>query len=129
MLNANVLTTDHRRPAGMSGLAIIATISVVAAVMVLGLRIGPHYMDFQTLDSIMEGLPAAQIHELEKSEIRAMLLKRYKINNIRDLKLREVVSIERKKDTTAITVNYEIREPIIYNIDAVLTFGETYSYR
>lgn len=121
--------TDNRKPEGMSAVSLIAVVALVAGFVVLGLRLGPHYIDFQTLDSIMEGLPAGQIHEMDKGAIRELLTKRYKINNIRDLNLREVVSIERKKDTTNITIDYEIREPLVYNIDAVLSFNETYSYR
>jgi hypothetical protein len=122
-------TTNHRRPEGLSGLALVAVIALVAGVVVFALRLGPHYIDFHTLDSIMEGLPATQVHTMGKQEIRELLRKRYKINNIRDLDLREVVTIERKKGATEIMVNYEIREPLFYNVEALLTFSETYSYQ
>ena len=129
MRRATFVRTDHRRPAGMSGLSLIVVLTLVAGLIVVSLRLGPHYIDWQTLNSIMQDLPSTKIHEMDKREIREMLTKRYKINNIRDLNLREVVSIERKKDTTNITVNYEVREPMFYNVDAMLTFNETYSYR
>jgi hypothetical protein len=122
-------TTNHRRPEGLSGLALVAVIALVAGVVVFALRLGPHYIDFHTLDSIMEGLPATQVHTMGKQEIRELLRKRYKINNIRDLDLREVVTIERKKGATEIMVSYEIREPLFYNVEALLTFSETYSYQ
>ena len=118
-----------RRPKGMSMLGLVFVVMIVASAVTLALRLGPHYIDFRTIDSVMQGLPATQIHQMSKSEIREMLLKRYKINNIRDLNLREVVAIERKKDQTDIVVDYEIREPLVYNVDALLTFSETYSYR
>ena len=113
----------------MSMLGLVFVVMIVASAVTLALRLGPHYIDFRTIDSVMQGLPATQIHQMSKSEIREMLLKRYKINNIRDLNLREVVAIERKKDQTDIVVDYEIREPLVYNVDALLTFSETYSYR
>ena len=116
------------RHAGMSLLSLLSVVVVVGVVVILALRLGPHYIDFRTLDSVMEGLPKTQIHEMSKAQIREMLLKRYKINNIRDLKIRDVVSIERKQDETIITVAYEIREPLVYNIDAVLSFNESYRY-
>ena len=129
MRRASFIRTDHRRPAGVSGMGLIVVLTLVAGLIVVSLRLGPHYIDWQTLNSIMRDLPSTRIHEMDKREIREMLTKRYKINNIRDLNLREVVSIERKKDTTNITVNYEVREPMFYNVDAMLTFNETYSYR
>ena len=81
------------------------------------------------VDSVMDGLAAREIKLLSKSEIREILTRRYKINNIRDLKVEDIVEIERKKDEAVIEVAYEIREPILYNIDVVLSFGQTYSYR
>ena len=125
----NPANNHLRRPKGMSMLGLVFVVMIVASVVTLALRLGPHYIDFRTIDSVMQGLPATQIHQMSKSEIREMLLKRYKINNIRDLNLREVVAIERKKDQTDIVVDYEIREPLVYNVDALLTFSETYSYR
>lgn len=123
------ISLNLQRPHGITVLGLVATILAAASIVTVGLRLGPHYIDFRTIDSVMRGLPSTQIHEMTKSQIREMLTKRYKINNIRDLNLREVVAIERQKEQTTITVDYEIREPLVYNVDALLTFSETYSYR
>ena len=118
-----------RSPAGLSALGLLLLISLVGFFVILLLRLVPHYIDFRKIDSVMDGLAAREIKLLSKSEIREILTRRYKINNIRDLKVEDIVEIERKNDEAVIEVAYEIREPILYNIDVVLSFGQTYSYR
>ncbi len=114
---------------GMSALGLIATIAVVVAFVVLTLRLGPHYIDFRTLQAVMGDLPGAEVHEMDKRAILETLQKRFKINNLRSFRARDVISIDRNKSGTTILINYEIREPLLGNADIVLTFNESYSYR
>jgi hypothetical protein len=125
---------NHRRAMnvrqhGMSVIGMIATMAVVVVLVVLALRLAPHYIDYQTLRVVMDGLPGQEIHEMDKRAIYESLEKRFKINNLRSFKVRDVVSIERDKTATTLLVNYEIREPLLLNADIVLVFDEKYSYR
>lgn len=114
---------------GLSALGMIATVAVVAAVIVLSLRLGPHYIDYYTLRAVMDDLPADQIHGMDKAAIRESLEKRFKINNLRSFSVRDVVTIDKTREETNILVSYEVREPLVYNADVVLVFEQQYSYR
>jgi hypothetical protein len=114
---------------GMSGLGMVSTVAIVIVFVVLTLRLAPHYIDFQTLRAVMDDLPGPQVHEMEKRAILETLEKRFKINNLRSFTARDVVTIDRNKGGTTISVDYEIREPLLFNADIVLVFKETYSYQ
>lgn len=116
------------RQDGVSALGMVAGLAALVAVVVLLLRLGPHYIDFQTLRSVMEGLDGPQVHEMDKRAIFQTLEKRFKINNLRSFRVRDRVSINRDKTGTTVVVAYEIREPLIGNADIVLAFDEKYSY-
>jgi hypothetical protein len=77
----------------------------------------------------MDDLPGPAVHEMEKRAIIETLQKRFKINNLRAFRARDVVSIDRSKNGTILLVSYEIREPLIGNADIVMSFNEQYSYR
>ena len=113
---------------GMSGLGMLVTVAAVIGMVMLALRTIPHYIDFQTIGSIMDDLSAAQVREMEKRTIVETLQKRFKINNVRSMTVKDVLSIERNNAGTTIVVDYEIREPLVGNIEIVLVFNETYSY-
>ena len=126
---------NHRRVAnassqnGMSGVGLIATIAGVVVLVVMTLRLAPHYIDYQTMRTVMRDLSGPEIHKMEKRNIVESLQKRFKINNLRSFKVRDVVSIDRDKTGTSILISYEIREPLLFNADIVLVFNEQYSYR
>jgi hypothetical protein len=104
-------------------------VGLLAAIVVLTFRLAPHYADFRTLDSIMDGLSGTEVHGMEKRAVFDLLAKRFRINNLREFTPREVISIDRNKLDTTVDIYYEIREPIIGNIEVVLVFEENYSYR
>ncbi|MDH3642829.1 MAG: DUF4845 domain-containing protein [Gammaproteobacteria bacterium] len=125
----NRAALNPSRHTGMSAVGLIASIAGVVALVVLTLRLAPHYIDFRTLQAVMNGLPGAQIHEMDKRTVLETLQKRFKINNLRSFQVRDVVTIERGKTDTKILVDYEIRESLLGNADIVLVFSESYSYR
>jgi hypothetical protein len=117
------------KPRGVSTLGMIGLAGLIIAVVVLTLRLGPHYIDFQTLRSVMDGLSGPEVHDMDKRDVYKLLLKRFKINNLREFTPRDVISIDRNKIDTTVDISYEIREPLIGNVEVVLVFKENYSYR
>ena len=104
---------------------------VIAAVFIgsTALRLGPHYLDFQVIQSVVERLPASQVHgEMTRGEIREHFQKQFRVENF-SFKVKDIVKIERTKDETIVDVNYEVREPLFYNIDVVLSFSEQRSFQ
>jgi len=105
------------------------TLLAVAVVITLGLRLGPHYMNQRTIVSVIEGLGAGSIHRMEKRTIRELLKKRFKINTLYDLDPAQIIEIDRTKKHTKLNLSYEVREPMVYNVDAVLTFKDEFEFR
>ena len=113
---------------GASFLGWVLVVAAVAGVAVLGLRLIPHYIDYQTIISVVDALPADRVHSMSKAEIREALKKRFLINNIRDLKVREIIEIDRKRETTFLVLSYEVRENLVFNIDLILSFDRRIEY-
>ena len=117
-----------RKQRGASALGVLIGVSALVATVTLLLKLGPHYIDWQTMKSVIDGLPK-NVHTMSKNDIRESLQKRFRVNSLRDFDLKEIVTIERQKTMTVISVSYERREPIVGNVDAVLTFSERYEYK
>jgi len=117
------------RQTGASAMVMLLGLVALVSVVTLLLKLGPHYIDWQNMQSVMGGLPEKQVHSMGKSEIRDALAKRFRINNLRDFKPRDVVTIDRSKEGTLILIDYERREHLLFNIDVVLSFSEKYQYR
>lgn len=113
---------------GFSVIGGVAAVALIAATVTTALRIGPHYIDFRTIQSIMDSLPADQVHEMNKGAIREVLRKRFRINNIRGFKVQDILTIERSKGSTVVAIDYEVRESLLFNVDIVVMFNDRYEY-
>jgi hypothetical protein len=116
------------RQRGISILGWLVILVGIGAVAMLSLRIVPHYIDYYTIEKIVQALPSDQVHTMSKTALREALLKRFLINNIRDLNVSEVIDIERKREITVLHVHYERREPLVYNASVVLTFDKQFEF-
>lgn len=118
-----------RRERGMTFLGVVALLVGVATVITLLMRLGPHYLDWTTMETILDDLARENVHQMSKADIRGSLAKRFRVNSLRGFDMREVIKIERNKVDTSLIVEYEKREPIVFNIDVVLRFSGQHRYQ
>jgi hypothetical protein len=113
------------------GAGVISVVLIAGALMAgitLTLKLGPHYIDWRTMDSVFEGLHRQPIQDMSPSAIREAVAKGFRVNGLRDFDLRKILTITEGKDGTTLAVAYEQREHIMFNVDVVLTFAGTYKY-
>ena len=113
---------------GLTAIGLLAGLVLLATTFTLILKLGPHYIDWQTMKSVISDLPQNQVHTMAKDEIRESLQKRFRVNSLRDFELKKILSIDRQKGETTLVIEYERREPIVANVDIVLSFSERYQY-
>jgi|GEM_PF-568286 len=114
----------RRHARGMSKWGWLAAVLLLVGVMTAVLRLGPHYIDYRVVQSVLDRLPEKQVHgEMSRAKIREHFSKQFKVEGFR-VPLKEMLVIERTREETIITIDYEIREHLFYNVDAVLKFGE-----
>ena len=109
---------------GVSLLGILFLIAIAAAIVTVGLKLGPDYMQYAIVKSVMD----KSVADPEVAHSRRAVLR--KINN--DLYINEIRSLKRRDFTftpvangTDLTVHYEVREHLFANIDAVVAFSHT----
>jgi translation initiation factor RLI1 len=122
------MMSGPRRQRGMAMIQWMLLVLIVGGTATVAIRTIPHYIDFYTMVSVVEALPKNQVHVMSKQKIRDSLRKRFKINNIRDVDIAKVVGIERKRGATALTLDYEVREHLFYNIDLIMSFSKRFDY-
>jgi Domain of unknown function (DUF4845) len=114
---------------GASFLSWIVIAAMVSAIGLIAARLAPAFVDYRTINTLIEALPADQVHLMSKGEIYDALKKRFLINNIRDLDVTKILTIDRKRDGTSLLLNYEVREPLIYNIAIVVSFDKHFEFQ
>jgi len=115
-----------RRQTGLSMFGILMLLIVLAIFMNLGLTLGPHYVDNRAMQQVVQDLDPS-VKEGSKKKLHAAINKGLKINSVRTIKSEDAVKIEKVKGLTTVTIDYEVRENLIANVDAVLVFNKEYS--
>ena len=114
---------------GISFLSWVLILGLMSVTALLAVRIVPAYIDYRTIVTLIEALPANSVHTMSKGEVREALQKRFLINNIRDLYVNDIVDIQKKRDGTILSLHYEVREHLLYNVYVVVEFNRNFNYQ
>lgn len=121
----------YRLPAKQQGMGKWSWLFVIIVFISAGtvaLKLGPHYVDFEMVKGVIDRLPAEDVPEMKRSEIRDHFARQFRVENFGHT-VKDIVDVKREDDTTIVTVSYEVREHIAYNVDVVLRFSESRSYK
>lgn len=109
---------------GLSYTGWLFAIAVVASIGVMAFRIIPVYLQHATVLTIIETLQTEpDIGRKSRAEIRSILSKRFDMNSVTSVSAQDV-AITKKKDHMFIELNYEVKEPVIHNMEILMTFSD-----
>lgn len=108
---------------GISFIGFIVVLAVVGFFLFLGMRIGPTYLEYFTIRKAVDQV-AAETTTLEPGAIREAMRRRMQIDYSANFKP-EFVRLQREGNEVKLVLSYEVREPLIYNLDFVATFEHT----
>ena len=115
---------SHSTQRGIGMLGLIFIVGLAAFFMTILLKMGPAYLDYWTVRTIMtEVAKQPQMIEGGPRGILDAVGKRMDINNLRDRSVKDDFAIE-KVDNNAynLIVSYEDRRHLFFNVDAVAMF-------
>lgn len=113
----------RRNQSGMTLISFVVVAAVVGFFLFIGMKLFPMYQEFFAVKSAMKGLAnEAGIANEQPAQIKEKFFKRLYISYSNNVKP-EHVKIENKGNGQVMYVNYEVRVPLLYNIDAVGKFS------
>lgn len=117
--------THSPRPA-CQGFGVISTlilIALIAGAATAAFKLGPHYLQFWTVRSVMEDIsrdPATAA--MGPQGVIQSVEKKLYINDVRSVS-RDNFTLEKAQVGRELRVHYEVREHLFGNLDAVLVFS------
>lgn len=113
------------RQGGMTALGWIVVLGLIAFFALLTLRLLPNYLEnFKVAETLESLKQEPDITQASAAEIRKLIGRRFIINDVKSISAKDV-QIERDKGVTRITAKYEIRVPVMGNVDAVTKFDDS----
>ena len=109
---------------GMSGMLFVLVV-VIFVVTVL-FKLGPAYMNYMTMTSIMNGVAESPEPILGgKPAIMKVLENRMMVNEVRTIDSKSFAFKKVGDEAFDVTLTYERREHLFFNVDAVLIFSHS----
>ncbi len=115
---------NRNKQAGMTALSLLLLALVVGFFLICLVKIGPVYLESMTVKSIVEqAAEEARNEELGKAEIHDRIAKKLLINTVSGMNM-EDVEVRGIGEDMEIDANYEVRKPLLFNIDVVVKFED-----
>ena len=111
-----------RNQSGITLLGFILILGVAGLFIYVGMKVIPMYSEFYSVKKSMDGLALEPgISSATPDRIKALFFRRLYVNYSDNVKP-ENVKIERAEGGWHMTVSYEVRRPMIANLDVVGNF-------
>ena len=111
-----------RNQGGMTLIGFVIVLAVVGFFAYVGMKLFPMYSEFYAVKQALKGLQSEPgIADQDPGKIQDLFFRRLYISYAEDVKP-ENVKVERIDAGWKMTVSYEVRKPLIYNLDVVGKF-------
>lgn len=107
---------------GLSTLSMLAILLVAVFFGTCAIKMSPAIIEYSTVQRTTESVvEMATEKKMSNAEIRAAFSKRFQVNMTDVIGIKDI-EITRKDGKTTINANYEVRVPLMFNIDVVMKF-------
>ena len=114
-----------RTQRGMTAISIAILLGVLAFFVLIALTLAPIYIENFSVSSHLSRLgKESGSATMTKEEIRFILMKRFGIDDVKNVQLEDISIVEDKGHLT-ISVEYEVRRHILGNVDVVVYFSDS----
>lgn len=118
-----------RKQQGMTLIGFVLVLAVVGVFAYMGMKLIPMYSEFYTVKQSLRGLAnEPDITTQDAAKIKDLFFRRLYVSYAENVKP-EHVKIVRKDAGFVMTVDYEVRKPLIANIDVVGRFNAVQELR
>jgi hypothetical protein len=114
----------HGRQRGAGMLSILVILSLIIFFVTLAFKLGPAYMGFFTIKSVMDNVAESSTPITGGArEIANQIGKRLDINSVDQVSAKDFKIRRTGENLYEVTLDYEQRQHLFFNIDTVLTFA------
>lgn len=123
MLKGKIMVR-RKKQAGMTAFSLLLVALVAGFFLICVVKIGPVYLESRTVKSIVnQAAEEARNEELGKAEIHDRIAKKLLINTVSGMSMQDV-EVRGTGEEMEIDANYEVRKPLLFNIDVVVKFDD-----
>ena len=115
-----------RNQQGITLIGFVVMLALVGVLAYLGMKVFPIYQQFFSVRSAMKGVASEPgVGEMDPAKIKDLFFRRLYVDYADEDLKPENVRIERKDNGYTLQVQYEVRRPLVADLDIVGKFDKT----
>lgn len=122
-------------PVSQKGMTLVSWLFVLAVLGFLAataFKMVPHYLDYMSLDKVILEAETdmgrgTQLQTVE--DLQRYIQKGMQVNGLRDINLSQVAEIQVDGSLFKVHLDYEKREPLVYNLSLIAHFEKEYQLK
>ena len=117
-----------KRQRGMTFISWLLVLGIVGIFATIALTLIPIYIEHYSVKHVLAQFENDRdLAKKSTGELRELMKKRLKINGVYGFDVKESLKVERDKDRVTVRVLYEVRRPVMGNVDLVVHFDDAVS--
>ena len=113
-----------RNQRGITFISLVLMLVVAGFFAMLLMKLGPIYLENYTIKTVLKNLEnTSGLGSRPSRDILSTLSDRLYVNEVRRLEKKNI-KLSKKGGRVTLTINYEVRKPILANVDALVTFSD-----
>ncbi|WP_444902774.1 DUF4845 domain-containing protein [Microbulbifer sp. CnH-101-E] len=121
---SSVIRVSLKRQRGMSYWGWLLVIAVLGFALTCVSKMAPAYVDARYVSGALRTLGEnPELENMSTGQIKKELGRFFLINNVRG-EPTKALQVVRGAKSTVVSINYELRQPLIYNVDVVMKFNK-----
>lgn len=117
----------RRAQQGITLIGFIVVLVVLGCVAYLAMRLIPMYSEYFSVTKALNGVIADPgLSTMDERKIRDLISRRFEISYVDSIEAKDV-KFKRDQNGVVLSVDYEVRKPVVSNIDLIAHFQKTVS--
>ena len=114
-----------KNQAGLTAIGLFLILIPVGLGVYIILVVAPVYIEALSVGDVVNSLKKElDLREKSPEEIRTMIKKRLDVNNINRVDIKDDVKIQKTVNDVTVTIDYEARVPLFWNIALAFSFNK-----
>jgi len=115
-----------KNQAGLTTIGLILILIPVGLAVYIILRVAPVYIEALSVGDVVNSLKKEMdLKEKSPEEIKTMIKKRLEVNNISSVDIKDDVKIHKTVNAVTVTIDYETRVPLFWNVALAFSFHKS----
>jgi len=114
---------------GVSGIGWMLILGLIAFFTLIGLKVGPLYMEYgkiaSSMDSVAEEL-GGRDGRITKAEIVSMIERRWEVNDVTSVTSKDIQVARKRGGMMEVSVAYQARAPLFSNLSIIADFSKSF---